>query len=132
MLLDSFLETPQGGLLVQSQKPPGPTSPTGMCISNGDEGASAEAGREPVGDPVVDRVERAVGAVDGNAGGGTAQEGRLERVGEGEGGDGFEDWRMVRDDHGCGQRERFIGDARRQVDRQQDIVGCTLLLIRSL
>jgi len=81
MLLDPFLETRQGGLLVQSQKPPKPTSPTGMWISDEIKGASTKAGREPVVDPVVHRVQRAVGAVDGNACGRTAQQGRLDRVG---------------------------------------------------
>jgi len=52
-----------------------------MWISDEIKGASAKAGREPVVDPVVHRVQRAVGAVDGNACGRTAQQGRLDRVG---------------------------------------------------
>jgi len=70
-----------------------------MFIPNQIDATTAHAGRKPVIDAVVYRVERAVGAVDGDARGGTAQERCLDRIGQGHGREGFEDGRMVRDDH---------------------------------
>lgn len=99
MILDSLLETRQSDLLVQRQKPPGPASSTGMLILDRIDATTAHTGRKPVIDAVMYRVERAVGAVDGDARGGTAQEGCLDRVGQGQGREGFENGRMVRDDH---------------------------------
>jgi hypothetical protein len=56
MTLDSFLESRKGGLLVQSQEPPVPTSPTGMLLSDEINAAGAQAGREPIVDPIIYRV----------------------------------------------------------------------------
>lgn len=105
MLLYSILKTGQGSLLVQPQKSRWPTtSSSGVFVSNEIDAALTEARRKPVTDAVVDRVQGAVRAVDGNARGGAAQQGRLERVGEGHGREGFEDRWVVRDDHRRGQR----------------------------
>jgi hypothetical protein len=71
-----------------------------MFIVDQIDAAAAQARRKPVVDAVVYRVERAVGAIDGDPRGSTAQQRCLDRVGQGHGGEGFEDGRMVRDDHG--------------------------------
>jgi hypothetical protein len=99
MLLDPLLETRQSDLLVQRQEPPGSTSSTRMFIPDQIDPTAAQAGRKPVIYAVVYRVERAVGAVDGDARGRTAQERRLDRIGQGHGREGCENGRMVRDDH---------------------------------
>jgi hypothetical protein len=67
MLLDSLLEARQRSLLVQRQEPPSPTSPTGVLVSDEIDAAAAQAGREPVVDPAVYRVQRGVRTVDGDA-----------------------------------------------------------------
>ncbi len=63
---------------------------------------------EPVVEAVRDRVERGVRSVDGDARGGAAEERRLERVRERDGGEGFEDGRVVGDDEGGRAREGFF------------------------
>ena len=75
MFLDSLLKTRQSDFLVQRQEPPAPASSTRVLIPDQIDVAFAQAGRKPVVDAVVYRVERAVGAIDGNARGGAAQEG---------------------------------------------------------
>ena len=114
MLLDSLLEARQSGLLVQRQEPPSPTSPAGVLISDEIDAPAAQAGREPVVDTAVYRVQRAVRTVDGDARGCTAQERCLDRVGQRHGGEGLEDGRVVCDNHGRGQRKCFVGHACRQ------------------
>lgn len=102
MLLDPLLEARKSGLLVQRQESSSPTSPTGVLVSDEIDAAAAQAGSEPVVDAAVYRVQRAVRTVDGDARGCTAQERCLDRVGQRQGGEGFEDGWVVGDDHGRG------------------------------
>jgi hypothetical protein len=61
--------------------------------------ATAHARRKPVVDSIINRVKRTVGAINRDTRGGTAQQGGLERVRQGYGGEWFEDGWMIRDDY---------------------------------
>ena len=69
-----------------------------------------DTGAEPVVDAIRDGVEGRVWTIYGYPGRGTAKEGSLEGIGEGEAGERLEDWWMVGDNEGRRTRDGFLDD----------------------
>ena len=71
-----------------------------MLIPDQTDAAPSQTRCKPVVDTAMNGVQRSMGTINRYASGSTAQQRCLGRVGQGHGGEGFEDGRMVRDDHG--------------------------------
>ena len=67
-----------------------------------------EPAREPGVDTIFDAIERGVWRIDRDPIGGTAEETRLQRVLEGDGGEWFEERRVVGDDADGIRRDCFV------------------------
>lgn len=71
-----------------------------MLISDQIDAAASQARRKPVVDTAMNGVQRSMGTINRYASGSAAQQRSLDRVGQREGGERFENGWMIRDDHG--------------------------------
>lgn len=70
-----------------------------MLIPDQTDAAPSQARCKPVVDTTMNGVQRSMGTINRYASGSTAQQRRLDRVGQRQGGERFENGRMIRDDH---------------------------------